>query len=250
MIDQFITAGEDKWLRQSGLVMLLPHGYMGQGAEHSSCRVERFLQQVEEDEDVIPPMAEEERMQIQTTNMQIVNCTTPANYYHALRRQIHREFRKPLVVIAPKNLLREKRCTSSLADMAEGTKFRRVYGETNPAVVAGAAQVRRVLYCTGKVYYDLVEERDRRGVTDVAVVRLEQLAPFPWDKVAAEAALYPAAQAVWCQEEPKNMGAWSFVQPRIATATRTLNGREQRPLYVGRRPAAATATGTVCVAYY
>jgi 2-oxoglutarate dehydrogenase E1 component len=127
--------------------------------------------------------------------------------------------------------------------MGEGTKFRRVYGESDPAIVAAADGVRRVVYCSGKVYYDLLEERDRRGAKDVALVRIEQLAPFPWDKVAAQAALYKNAVPVWCQEEPKNMGAWSFVQPRFATATRTINGVEQRPSYVGRRPAAATATG-------
>jgi 2-oxoglutarate dehydrogenase E1 component len=243
MIDQFISAGEDKWLRQSGLTLLLPHGYMGQGAEHSSCRVERFLQQVEEDEDVVPPMAEDVRMQIQTTNWQVVNCSTPANYYHVLRRQVHREFRKPLVLVTPKNLLREKKCTSTLAQMASGTRFVRVYRETDPDISGKPDAVRTVVYCSGKLYYELLEEREKRGVKDVALIRIEQLAPFPWDKVAKEAALYKNAKSVWCQEEPKNMGAWSFVQPRFATATRTLNGKELRLSYVGRRPSAATATG-------
>jgi 2-oxoglutarate dehydrogenase E1 component len=243
MIDQFISAGEDKWLRQSGLVMLLPHGYMGQGAEHSSCRIERFLQQVEEDPDNVPEMREEERMQIQVTNWQVVNVSTPANYFHVLRRQVHRDFRKPLIVASPKNLLREKKCTSSLAEMAEGTKFIRVYPEQDAAVADAADSVRRVLFCTGKIYFELVDERNKLGITDVAIIRLEQIAPFPWDCVAREAKLYKNAEVMWVQEEPKNMGAWSYVQPRIATATRTLNEKEMRPSYSGRKAASATATG-------
>jgi 2-oxoglutarate dehydrogenase E1 component len=243
MIDQFISAGEDKWLRQSGLTMLLPHGYMGQGAEHSSCRVERFLQQVDEDPDIIPPMGENERMQIQRTNWQVVNCSTPANYYHVLRRQVHRDFRKPLIVVTPKNLLREKRCTSTLDDMSEGTRFKRVYGEVNTEIQKNSDNVRRVVFCTGKIYYELTEEREKRGLLDVAIIRIEQLAPFPWDKVALHVSHYKNADVVWCQEEPKNMGAWSFVQPRIITATKTLNSKEVRPLYCGRMPSAATATG-------
>jgi 2-oxoglutarate dehydrogenase E1 component len=243
MIDQFISAGEDKWLRQSGLTLLLPHGYMGQGAEHSSCRLERFLQQVDEDPDVVPPMGENERMQIQQTNWQVVNCSTPANYFHVLRRQIHRDFRKPLIIATPKNLLRDKKCTSSLEEMGKGTRFLRVIKETNEAISSKPDHVKKLILCSGKIYYELVEEREKRGQTDVAIVRIEQLAPFPWDKVAEETARYNGAEVAWVQEEPKNMGAWSFVQPRIATATRTLNSVEKRPSYVGRKPAAATATG-------
>ena len=243
MIDQFISAGEDKWLRQSALTMLLPHGYKGQGAEHSSCRLERFLQQVDEDPDVVPPMEEGERMQIQRTNWQVVNCTTPANYFHVLRRQIHRDFRKPLVIATPKNLLREKKCTSTLDDIAEDKKFIRVYPEADANISGQSEKVKRVVFCTGKIYYELVDERAKRGITDIAIVRIEQLAPFPWDKVAGEMKLYGNAEALWCQEEPKNMGAWTFVQPRIATATRSINNKEMRPLYAGRQPSAATATG-------
>ena len=243
MIDQFISAGEDKWLRMSGLTLLLPHGYMGQGAEHSSCRMERFLQQVDEDPDVVPPMGENERMQIQRCNWQVVNCSTPANYFHVLRRQVHRDFRKPLILVTPKNLLREKRCTSKLSEMGEGHRFHRTYGETDPEIVRQAASVRKLIFCTGKIYYELLEEREKKGCKDIAIVRVEQLAPFPWDKVAYEVAQYSAAQVVWCQEEPKNMGAWSFVQPRISTATRSINNKEVRASYVGRKPAAATATG-------
>lgn len=243
MIDQFITAGEDKWLRQSALTLLLPHGYMGQGAEHSSCRIERFLQQVEEDADVVPPMGNDERMQIQQTNLQVVNCSTPANYFHLLRRQVHRDFRKPLVVATPKNLLREKKCTSSLDEIAEGTRFKRIYKEVDPTIANKPDDVTRLVLCSGKIYYELVDERMKRGLTDVAIIRVEQIAPFPWDKVAMQAATYKNAKIIWVQEEPKNMGAWSYVQPRIATATRTLNDLEQQPEYVGRKPSAATATG-------
>jgi len=243
MIDQFISAGEDKWMRQSGLTMLLPHGYMGQGAEHSSCRLERFLQQVDEDPDVVPEMDEQERMQIQHTNWQVVNCSTPANYFHVLRRQIHRDFRKPLIIATPKNLLREKKCTSSLADMDENTRFLRVYPEVDASISSAPEDVKRVIFCTGKIYYELVDERNKRDIKNVAIVRIEQLAPFPWDHVAREMSLYGNADCVWAQEEPKNMGAWSFVEPRIATATRELNSVEVRPRYAGRKPAAATATG-------
>lgn len=148
MIDQFISAGEDKWMRQSGLVMLLPHGYDGQGAEHSSCRIERFLQSTDEDPHFIPPLAEDERMQIQTCNWQVVNCSTPANFFHCLRRQVHRDFRKPLIVASPKNLLRHKRCVSSLDDMGPGTQFRRVIGETDEAIGRNAENVKVLDDCS------------------------------------------------------------------------------------------------------
>jgi len=243
MIDQFISAGEDKWLRQSALTLLLPHGYMGQGAEHSSCRLERFLQQVDEDPDVVPNMEENERMQIQRTNWQVVNCSTPANYFHVLRRQIHRDFRKPLVIATPKNLLREKKCTSSLDDISLSTRFARVYPEVDPNIVKNAANVKRVVFCTGKIYYELVDEREKRHLDNIAIVRIEQIAPFPWDKVAKEMKLYSNAEVTWCQEEPKNMGAWAYVEPRIATATREINKKEIRASYAGRKPSAATATG-------
>jgi len=243
MIDQFITSGEDKWLRQSGLVMLLPHGYDGQGAEHSSCRVERFLQQVDEDVHYVPRLANDERMQIQRCNMQVVNCTTPANYFHCLRRQVHREFRKPLVVIAPKNLLRNKRCVSSLEEMGPGTMFRRVYNEQDEAIRANASNVQTLVFCTGQIYYELLAEREQRGLDNVALVRLEQIAPFAFDRVARIVDEFPNAEVVWAQQEPKNMGAYHFVTPRIMTATRELNGNEKRPRYVGRAVSAAPATG-------
>eukprot|EP00604_Paraphysomonas_vestita_P002496 CAMPEP_0174818578 /NCGR_PEP_ID=MMETSP1107-20130205/1320_1 /TAXON_ID=36770 /ORGANISM="Paraphysomonas vestita, Strain GFlagA" /LENGTH=280 /DNA_ID=CAMNT_0016030629 /DNA_START=2305 /DNA_END=3147 /DNA_ORIENTATION=+ len=242
MIDQFITSGEDKWIRQCGLVMLLPHGYDGQGAEHSSCRVERFLQQIDEDSDVYPDMNRDTRTQIQTTNFQVVNCTTPANYFHVLRRQIHRDFRKPLVVVSPKSLLRDKRCTSTLDEMAEGTSFHRVYGEVDSKIKDAGEKVRRIVFCTGKVYFDLVAKRTELNIDDIAIVRIEQLAPFPFDKVGKQLSLYPNADVVWAQEEPKNMGAWSYIDRRITTTARE-GGKEIFPKYVGRAPNAATATG-------
>jgi len=243
MIDQFISAGEDKWLRQSGLVMLLPHGYDGQGAEHSSCRVERFLQQVDEDPHHIPRLAYDDRMQIQRTNWQVVNCTTPANYFHCLRRQIHRDFRKPLVVVSPKNLLRHKRAVSTLEEMGPGTMFKRVIDETDQTIVANADAVKTLVFCTGQIYYELLAEREKRGISDVALVRLEQIAPFAFDRIAKNAARYKNAEVVWAQQEPKNMGCYAYVLPRIMTATRELNGDEKRARYVGRSVSAAPATG-------
>jgi 2-oxoglutarate dehydrogenase E1 component len=243
LIDQFISAGEDKWLRQSGLVMLLPHGFDGQGAEHSSCRIERFLQQVDEDPHYVPKMAYDDRMQIQRCNWQIVNCSTPANYFHCLRRQIHRDFRKPLVVASPKNLLRHKRCVSTLEDMGPGKHFRRVYGEQDQQIRNNPDNVKTLVFCSGQIYYELIAERERRGVTDVAIVRLEQIAPFAFDRVAYIASHYKNAEIVWAQQEPKNMGCYAYVNPRIMTATRELNKEEKRARYVGRGVSAAPATG-------
>lgn len=243
MIDQFIAAGEDKWLRQSGLVMLLPHGYDGQGAEHSSCRVERFLQMVDEDPHFVPKMAFDERMQIQRCNLQVVNCTTPASYFHCLRRQIHRDFRKPLVVVSPKNLLRHKRAVSTLEDMSGGTMFRRVIDETDTAIASNPENVKTLVFCSGQIYYELVTERERLERTDVAIVRLEQVAPFAFDRVAENCAKYKNAEVLWAQQEPKNMGFYSYVNPRIMTATREINQDEKRTRYVGRSVSAAPATG-------
>ncbi|CAM9154642.1 unnamed protein product [Chrysoparadoxa australica] len=243
MIDQFLVSGEDKWLRQSGLVLLLPHGYDGQGAEHSSCRVERFLQMCDDDADTIPELDFENRMQIQRVNLQVVNVTTPANYYHVLRRQVHREFRKPLVVVAPKKLLRHKKATSSIEEMGPGTLFDRVLEEEDQSIVENADGVKRLIFCTGQIYYDLAAEREQVGRNDIAITRIEQIAPFPFDRVAEEAAKYPNAEVYWVQEEPKNMGCWSYIMPRIMSATRQLNSEEKRPVYVGRECSAAPATG-------
>jgi len=243
IIDQFISSGEDKWLRQSGLVMLLPHGYDGQGAEHSSCRLERFLQMVEEDPHFVPPLAEDERMQIQQCNWQIVNCTTPANYFHCLRRQVHRDFRKPLVVVSPKNLLRNKRCVSNIEDMGHGTQFKRVINEHDEEILNNAGGVQTLVFCSGQIYYEILAEREKLGRTNVAIVRLEQIAPFAFDRIAANCERYPNAEVVWAQQEPKNMGAFSYISPRVETATREINKVEKRPRYVGRPVSAAPATG-------
>lgn len=222
LIDQFIASGESKWLRMSGLVMLLPHGYEGQGPEHSSARPERFLQLCAED------------------NMQVLNCTTPANYFHALRRQMRREFRKPLIVMTPKSLLRLKAAQSSLAEFGPDSSFHRVFGEQT---ALDDAKVRRVVLCSGKVYYDLAAEREKRGLTDVAIVRVEQLYPFPITALGKELRRYPSAEIVWCQEEPQNQGAWSFVDRRIEDTLASVKHKTKRPRYVGRVAAAAPATG-------
>ncbi len=223
IIDQFLASGETKWLRMSGLVMLLPHGYEGQGPEHSSARLERYLQLCAE------------------RNMTVGNLTTPANYFHSLRRQLKRNFRKPMVLMTPKSLLRHKLAVSTLAEFATGSAFRSVIGEIDP--IAPGEQVKRVVLCTGKVYYDLLAERREKGVNDVAIVRVEQLYPFPIVSLPKELAKYPNAEVVWCQEEPENMGAWNFVDRRIERVLGTLNVKARRPEYVGREEAASPATG-------
>ncbi|MCB9946331.1 MAG: 2-oxoglutarate dehydrogenase E1 component [Rhodospirillaceae bacterium] len=223
MIDQFICPGEAKWLRMSGLVMLLPHGFEGQGPEHSSARLERFLTMSGED------------------NWQVVNCTTPANYFHVLRRQIHREFRKPLVVMTPKSLLRHKDCVSDLSMFMRNSSFHRVLYEDE--ILAPAEEIRRVVICTGKVYYDLKRERDARELRTVTILRLEQLYPFPAEVLAEELKKYPNADVVWCQEEPANMGAWFFVDRRIERLLEETGHGASRPKYAGRAEAAAPATG-------
>lgn len=245
IIDQFIAAGERKWRRQSGLTLLLPHGYEGQGPEHSSSRVERFLQMCDDDPDVLPDMDPNTSKQIQDCNWQVVNASTPANYFHVLRRQVTREFRKPLVIMTPKSLLRDSVCTSSLSDFTSGTFFQRVIPEQSKNLVEPGA-VKRLVFCTGKVYYDILKERSFRNVEDLAIVRVEQISPFPFDLVAEEAAKYPNAEIVWRQEESKNMGAWAYVQPRFATALGVLENGEKRGQlrYIGRDPSAAPATGS------
>jgi 2-oxoglutarate dehydrogenase E1 component len=223
IIDQFIASGEAKWLRMSGLVLLLPHGYEGQGPEHSSARPERYLQMSAED------------------NWQVVNCTTPANYFHALRRQVRRNFRKPLIVMTPKSLLRHKLAVSPLTDFGPDSSFHRVLPEVE-ALLPGE-KIRRVVLCSGKLYYDLLADRQARKINDVAILRLEQLYPFPDEPLAAELAKYPNAEIVWCQEEPENMGAWTFVDRRIEKVLAGLKHKSGRPAYVGRGEMAATATG-------
>jgi 2-oxoglutarate dehydrogenase E1 component len=223
--DQFISSGEAKWLRFSGLVCLLPHGMEGQGPEHSSARLERFLQLFAED------------------NIQVCNATTPASYFHMLRRQLHRNFRKPLIVMTPKSLLRHKRCVSDLDEFGPGTSFHRVMWDTAPG--KADKEVERVVMCSGKVYYDLAASREERGLDGkVALIRLEQLAPFPEAALTEELARYPAsARFVWCQEEPRNQGAWFFVAPRIENLMEARGSTQGRLAYAGRKPAAAPATG-------
>jgi 2-oxoglutarate dehydrogenase E1 component len=223
IIDQFVASGETKWLRMSGLVMLLPHGHEGQGPEHSSARPERYLQLCAEN------------------NMTVGNLTTPANYFHALRRQLKRNFRRPLVLMTPKSLLRHKLAVSKLADFADGSRFQTVIGETDALVAPDL--VKRVVLCTGKVYYDLVAERRNLGIKDVAIVRLEQLYPFPVVSLPKVLAPYTNAQIVWCQEEPENMGAWTFVDRRIEKVLAGLDIAAKRPSYIGRCDAASPATG-------
>ncbi len=231
VFDQFISSGERKWLRMSGLVCLLPHGYEGQGPEHSSARLERFLQMCAED------------------NMQVANCTTPANYFHILRRQLNRDFRKPLILMTPKSLLRHKRAVSRLDEMAEGTSFHRVlwddaqYLKGEKIKLAKDNKIRRVVLCTGKVYYDLYEEREKRGIDDVYLLRVEQLYPFPLKALVTELSRFKNADIVWCQEEPKNMGSWSFVEPYLAWVLEQATSKVKRPRYAGRPASAATATG-------
>ena len=231
VFDQFISSGERKWLRMSGLVCLLPHGYEGQGPEHSSARLERFLQLCAED------------------NWQVVNCTTPANYFHVLRRQLHRKFRKPLVIMTPKSLLRHKRVVSNLAELGPGTTFHRVLWdgaqvEANPPLKLRADRdIRRVVLCSGKVYYDLYEAREAAGIDDVYLLRLEQYYPFPARALMTELGRFPNSAVVWAQEEPKNMGAWSFMEPNLEWVLQHLPLAAKRPVYVGRPASAATATG-------
>jgi len=243
ILDQFLSSGEAKWLRQSGLVLLLPHGYEGQGPEHSSARLERFLQQVNDDPFTIPDWATgPEPLETQKINWQVVNPTTPANYFHVLRRQLHREFRKPLIVITPKSLLRNPNCVSTLEEMAEGSKWVKVYGEVNKTIDGSGEKVRRVIFCSGKVFYDLKDYREKKKISDVAIVRIEELAPFPYVNVAEEARKFPKAEVVWVQEEPMNMGGFTYAYPRIETALK--KDRSVRPRYIGRIPSASTASGS------
>ena len=230
MFDQFISSGESKWLRMSGLVCLLPHGYEGQGPEHSSARLERFLTMCGGD------------------NWIVANCTTPANYFHILRRQLHRTFRKPLILMTPKSLLRHKMAVSRAEEFTIGSSFHRVlwddaqYGNSETKLVADD-KIKRVVMCSGKVYYDLLEERDARGMTDIYLMRIEQFYPFPAISMVGELERFKGAEMVWCQEEPKNQGAWSFIEPNIEWVLSRINAKHPRPAYVGRAAAASPATG-------
>ncbi len=231
VFDQFVSSGERKWLRMSGLVCLLPHGFEGQGPEHSSARLERFLQLCAED------------------NMQVANCTTPSNYFHILRRQLKRDFRKPLILMTPKSLLRHKRAVSTLADISGESTFHRLlwddaqYGTATSTKLVRDAKIRRVVLCSGKVYYDLLEERERRGLDDIYLLRVEQLYPFPAKALITELSRFRNAEMFWCQEEPKNMGAWSFIDPYLEWVLAHIEARHQRVRYTGRPAAASPATG-------
>jgi 2-oxoglutarate dehydrogenase E1 component len=231
VFDQFISSGERKWLRMSGLVVLLPHGYEGQGPEHSSARLERFLQMCAED------------------NMQVANCTTPANYFHILRRQLKRDIRKPLIMMTPKSLLRNKRATSRLEEFAEGTSFHRILWDDaealkdQPVKLVKDDKIRRVVMCSGKVYYDLYEEREKRGLNDIYLLRVEQLYPWPHKALIQELSRFKKAEFVWCQEEPMNMGAWTYAQANIERALEYMKAKNTRPRYAGRHASASTATG-------
>ena len=231
VIDQFISSGERKWLRMSGLVLLLPHGYEGQGPEHSSARLERYLQLCAED------------------NWQVVNCTTPANYFHVLRRQLHRQFRKPLVLMTPKSLLRHKKVKSDIEDFGPDSSFHRLLWddaqrlEDSPVKLVPDEKIQRVVICSGKVYYDLEAEREARGINDIYLLRMEQLYPFPARALIQELGRFKNAEIVWCQEEPKNMGAWTFVEPNLTWVLEHIDAKSKRPRYAGRPSSAATATG-------
>jgi 2-oxoglutarate dehydrogenase E1 component len=233
VFDQFISSGERKWLRMSGLVCLLPHGFEGQGPEHSSARLERFLQLCAED------------------NMQVANVTTPANYFHILRRQLKRDFRKPLILMTPKSLLRHKRAVSTLAEMSGESAFHRLLwddAQLHPNTPDGIklvkdSKIRRVVMSSGKVYYDLFEEREKRGINDVYLLRVEQLYPVPAKALINELSRFRSAEMVWCQEEPKNMGAWSFIDPYLEWVLAHIDAKHQRVRYTGRPAAASPATG-------
>ena len=231
VFDQFISSGERKWLRMSGLVCMLPHGYEGQGPEHSSARLERFLQMAAED------------------NMQVVYATTPANFFHVLRRQLKREIRKPLILMTPKSLLRHKRAVSKLDELGAGTTFHRILFDDAEKLpdekikLKPDAKIRRVVLCSGKVYYDLYEEREKRGVDDIYLLRIEQLYPVPLKALVQELSRFKGAEVVWCQEEPRNMGAWHFIEPYLEWVLNQINATHKRPRYAGRAASAATATG-------
>jgi 2-oxoglutarate dehydrogenase E1 component len=224
IIDQYLSAGEQKWGRLSGLVMLLPHSFDGQGSEHSSARLERYLQLCAQD------------------NLIVANCSTPASYFHILRRQMLLKTRKPLIIMTPKTLLRHKRAVSSLEDMASGTFFKEIISETESALNNGK-NVKKVILCTGKVYYDLIEEREKSNVKDITILRVEQLYPFPEEELISELKKYPDAKIVWCQEEPQNMGAWHFIDRRLESVLQQAKVKNTRPSYVGRTECASPATG-------
>jgi 2-oxoglutarate dehydrogenase E1 component len=234
VIDTMIASGEAKWNVKQGLVLLLPHGYDGQGPEHSSCRIERYLQLCDEND---ANGLREERV-----NMQVVNASTAANYFHLLRRQMRRPFRKPLVVAAPKKLLKYARANSDIEEFADSNRFKKIYPDMHKTLVA-PEKVKKVLLCSGQVYYDLDNARQKDNINDVAIIRVEQLSPFPFKGITNELAKYKNAQVQWVQEEPQNQGYWAYVWPKIRNIVKGLRGSQQEVTYVGRTPSASTATG-------
>ncbi|KAK6187666.1 hypothetical protein SNE40_005643 [Patella caerulea] len=243
IIDQFISSGQAKWIRQSGVVLLLPHGYEGMGPEHSSARLERFLQSSNDDSEYFPPEGPNfEIQQLHEINWFVCNFTTPANFFHAMRRQIALPFRKPLIVMTPKSLLRLPEARSSFDDMVEGSTFKRIIPEAGIAA-ENADTVKKVIFCTGKIYYELVKERQKKNLdSELAITRVEQISPFPFDLIKAEVLKYPNARLCWAQEEHKNMGAWQYVEPRLRTVLRKVNVDKEIE-YAGRYAQAAAATG-------
>ncbi|KXS15530.1 E1 subunit of 2-oxoglutarate dehydrogenase [Gonapodya prolifera JEL478] len=261
IVDQFLSSAEHKWYRQSGLVMMLPHGYEGQGPEHSSSRLERYLQLVSEEPHTFPEYTDLDPQSIsknlmkqtQSVNYVVAVPTTPANLFHLLRRQVHRLFRKPLIMLTPKSLLKAPYCVSKIEDFAEGTRVMNIIPEVSPEKVLPDEEIKRIIFCTGKVYYDIAKARDVNAVKDTCIVRIEQLAPFPFHNVLLQLRQYPNADVVWCQEEPRNQGAWTFVRPRLNLTFNEAKGREirtgPRVRYAGRAPSASPATGSKRVHY-
>ena len=233
VIDQFIASGESKWSRASGLVMLLPHGYEGQGPEHSSARLERFLQLCAQE------------------NLQVVNCTTPANYFHVLRRQMHRDFRKPLIVMTPKSLLRNKRCVSHIEDFTKTNSFHRILvdhaylSESKLIKLKKDKQINKVIMCSGKIYYDLLEAREKIKDDKIVFIRVEQLYPFPVKQLGKQLKRYKSAKFYWCQEEPKNMGGWNTARHYIDRTLDIIQVKGEKVNYIGRNAAASPATGNI-----
>ncbi|CAG2112779.1 unnamed protein product, partial [Medioppia subpectinata] len=244
IVDQCLCSGESKWVRQSGLVLLLPHGMEGMGPEHSSARPERFLQLSDSEADEFPQIDEDFAVkQLHDINMIVANCSTPSNYFHILRRQIALPFRKPLIVFSPKSLLRHPEAKSSFDEMTVGTQFLPIIPDSGPAA-KNAQNVRRLVFCTGKVYYELTKERTAKGRdNDVAITRIEQLSPFPFDKIRDEIQKYPNAELMWSQEEHKNQGYWSYIHPHIDCVLNHLNLSQKKLRYAGRDVSASTATG-------
>jgi 2-oxoglutarate dehydrogenase E1 component len=246
IVDQFIASGETKWEVSSGLVLLLPHGYDGAGPEHSSGRLERFLEMCDDDQEHVPTFEEEYfNTNMKTHNWQVVNASTSANYFHLLRRQMHRDFRKPLIVMAPKKLLKLKEAGSNIEEFGAGLRFSRTIGERDNELIKDSNRVKRIIFCSGQIYYDIAKERKSRKDNETAIITIEQLFPLPYDHIKRHLERFPNANdIVWCQEEPKNYGAYAFIKPRMYTLFRKLGIEGTKTFrYSGRAPNASPATG-------